>query len=222
MSAPTWSATVRKETFHTVSLVEPYLRPETSVLDIGCGEGWVADELVRRGIADIALVDVVDVRRTRAHPFWLYDGVHLSFPDGRFDVVMLNFVLHHVPDERKVLLLREALRVARRHVFILEDTPVTSFDRFVSRRHGEAYRRKIASDAPFGFLTRSEWAWLFRGLGVRAESRPLGRFCRSVFQPFARAAFVLHKAAALGDGADDGVNLSTRAGDESSSHRLAG
>ena len=48
MSAPGWSPTVRKETFHTVSLVLPQLRPGTSVLDIGCGAGWVADELTRR------------------------------------------------------------------------------------------------------------------------------------------------------------------------------
>ena len=147
MSSSGPSPTVRKETAHTVSLVLPHLTPGTSVLDIGCGEGWVADELVRRGVGEIAVVDVVDVRRTRTLPFSLYDGVHLPFDDGRFDVAMLNFVLHHVPDERKVALLREVLRVARKTVFILEDTPVTPIDRFVSRRHGEAYRRKISSDA---------------------------------------------------------------------------
>ena len=198
-----------------MSLVLPHLAPETSVLDIGCGEGWVADELCRRWGGEIAVVDVVDVRRTRTLPFSLYDGLHLPFPDARFDIAMLNFVLHHVPDAHKVALLREALRVARRTVFILEDTPVTPFDRFVSRRHGEAYRRKIASEAPFGFLTRSEWTWLFRGMGVRADARPLGRFCRSMLQPFARAAFVLHKGVSL----DGAVNLSPRAGDESSSRR---
>jgi len=217
MSSSGPSPTVRKETAHTVSLVLPHLTPGTSVLDIGCGEGWVADELVRRGVGEIAVVDVVDVRRARTLPFSLYDGVHLPFDDGRFDVAMLNFVLHHVPDERKVALLREALRVARRTVFILEDTPVTPLDRFVSRRHGEAYRRKIASDAPFGFLTRSEWIWLFRGMGVQAESRALGRFCRSVLQPFARAAFVLEKGVAAG--AD--VHFSPPAGDESSLARRA-
>ncbi len=158
MSQPGCSPIVRKETFHTVSLVWPHLAPGMSVLDVGCGEGWVAEELVRRGIGDVAVVDVVDVRRARTLPFWRYDGVHLPFDDARFDVAMLNFVLHHVPDERKVALLREALRVARRTVFILEDTPVTPLDRFVSRRHGEAYRRKIAggvrSAVPAGFRAR--------------------------------------------------------------------
>jgi SAM-dependent methyltransferase len=217
MSSPGWSPTVRKETFHTVSLVLPHLRRDASVLDIGCGAGWVADELTRRGVGEIAAVDVVDVRRTRTLPFWLYDGVNIPFPEARFDIAMLNFVLHHVPDERKVALLREALRVVRRTVFILEDTPVTAIDRFVSRRHGEAYRRRIDSNAPFGFLSRSEWGWLFRGMGVQAESRALGRFCRSLVQPFARAAFVLHKGAPRAEP----VQISPRQGDESSAARMA-
>src|SRR6185436_5507255 len=114
-------------------------------------------------------VDIVDLRRNKASPFSLYDGQALPFPDDRFDLVMLNFVLHHVPDERKIRLVREALRVARGKVFILEDTPTTAFDRFVSHRHGDAYRRKIDSDAPFGFLTPQEWGWLFRGMGLEPE-----------------------------------------------------
>jgi SAM-dependent methyltransferase len=195
MSLSNCSPTVRKETLHTVSLVAPHLSPGATVLDIGCGEGWVAEEVAHRGAAEVVTVDVVDVRRTRTLAFSLYDGVHLPFPAERFDVVMLNFVLHHVPDDRKVALLGEALRVARQKVFILEDTPATALDRFVSRRHGEAYRRKIASDAPFGFLTRNEWRWLFRGMGLEAEATSLSRFCRSVAQPFARAAFVVHKPA---------------------------
>ena len=211
MSLTDCSPTVRKETLHTVSLVAPHLTLGATVLDIGCGEGWVADEIARGGAAEVATVDVVDIRRIAGLAFSLYDGVHLPFPDQRFDVVMLNFVLHHVPNERKVALLSEALRVTRRKVFILEDTPTTALDRFVSRRHGEAYRRKIASDAPFGFLTPNEWLWLFRGMGLEAEATSLSRFCRSVAQPFARAAFVVRKPARTA-----AVGNSPLAGDESS------
>jgi len=54
-------------------------------------------------------------------------------------------------------------------------------------------------------------------MGIQADSTPLSRFCRSVLQPFARAAFVLHKGASL----DRTVNISPRAGDETSSPRRA-
>jgi SAM-dependent methyltransferase len=193
MSVRYHSQTVRKETLHTVTLVAPHLDRGMAVLDVGCGEGYVTEELAARGAREVAAVDIVDVRRNRREPFAFYDGRRLPFLEERFDLVMLNFVLHHVPDERKIELLQEALRVTRDKVFILEDTPTSTFDRIMSRRHGEAYRKKIDSDAPFGFLSPREWQWLFRGMGLEPESRPVPRFSRSVLQPFARTAFVLRK-----------------------------
>jgi SAM-dependent methyltransferase len=211
------SQTVRKETLHTVSLVAPHLDRGMSVLDVGCGEGYVAEELRARGVGEAWGADILDLRRDKSGPFALYNGRQLPFPDERFDVVMLNFVLHHVPDELKIGLVREALRVTRGKLFILEDTPTTAFDRFVSNRHGDAYRRKIDSDAPFGFLTPAEWRWLFRGMGLEAESAELSRFCRSVLQPFARTAFVLRKPRPANDVTlDTPVGLSTDGGEASS------
>ena len=187
------SRTLKSETHHTVSLVQPHLEPGASVLDVGCGEGLVLAELKARGAGEVQGVDIVDLRADRDVQLQLYDGVTLPFPDRRFDLVLLSFVLHHVPDERKLPLLREALRVSRGKLFIVEDTPSTPIDRVFSHRHGEAYRRKIGSRAPFGFLTASEWCWLFRGMGLEPEARPLSRFCRSILQPFARTMFVLRK-----------------------------
>jgi len=192
------SRTVKKETLHTVSLVAPQVKPGASVLDVGCGEGYVMEELAARGAGEVFGVDVVDLRREKQRPFRLFDGVALPFPDRRFDVVVLSFVLHHVPDDRKRALLREAVRVCRGTVVIVEDTPVTLLDRLMSRRHGETYRRRIASSAPFGFLTAGEWRWLLRGMGLEPEARPLSRFCRSILQPFARTAFLLRIAAPAG------------------------
>jgi ubiquinone/menaquinone biosynthesis C-methylase UbiE len=154
----------------------------------------VLDELVAHGVRDIHGVDIVDIRRNKDYPFRLYDGETVPFPDRSFDLVVLSFVLHHVPNEKKVVLLEEALRVSRAKVVVVEDTPSTAFDRLMNNRHGESYRRKIGSTAAFGFLTEGEWRWLFRGMGLEPETRPLSRFCRSVLQPFARTAFILRKS----------------------------
>ncbi len=185
------SATVRKETLHTVSLIAPHLRRGDSVLDVGCGQAHVLDELRGRGAGIICGADIVDMRANDAIPFQKYDGGSLPFPDRAFDVVVLSFVLHHVPDERKLRLVHEAVRVSRCKILIIEDTPSNLFDRLFNRRHGETYRRKIRSTAAFGFLTAGEWRWLFRGMGIEPETRPLSRFCRSILQPFARTLFVL-------------------------------
>jgi ubiquinone/menaquinone biosynthesis C-methylase UbiE len=189
------SQTVRKETLHTVSLVAPHVAAGASVLDVGCGEGYVLEELAARGAGELFGADVVDIRQEKARPFRLYDGVELPFLDRRFDVVILSFVLHHVPDDRKRALLREALRVCRGTVVIVEDTPATRLDRFLNRLHGDEYRRRIKSTASYGFLTEGEWRWLFRGMGLEPEARPLSRFCRSILQPFARTAFLLRAPA---------------------------
>ncbi len=147
------SQTVRRETLHTVSLVAPHVAPGASVLDVGCGEGYVLEELAARGAGELFGADVVDIRRQKQRSFRLFDGLELPFIDRRFDVVVLSFVLHHVPDDRKRALVREALRVCRGTVVIVEDTPSTLLDRIMNRRHGESFRRRIKSAAPFGFLT---------------------------------------------------------------------
>lgn len=193
MSVRYHSQMVKRETLHTVSLVAPHMDRGMSVLDVGCGDGYVIEELAARGAAEVSGVDIIDMRRNRNTTFSLYDGQRLPYPDSRFDMVMLSFVLHHVPDDGKIALLQEALRVSSAKVFVAEDTPTTALDRLFSNRHGESYRRRIDSDAPFGFLSPTEWRWLFRGMGLQAESHRLGRFCRSVLQPFARTAFVLRK-----------------------------
>ena len=173
MSQPGCSPTVRKETFHTVSLVMPHVGPGLSVLDVGCGQGWVAEELVRRGVGDIALVDVVDVRRSPARPFTLYDGVHLPFPDARVD-------------ERDVM---AALLAGRRYAGIARrrrrrsapspSRPPARSASSVSRR-GANWPRAVSSPHATETIPsehdRSTIRWL---PGSRiASSRPPGNHCR--------------------------------------------
>jgi SAM-dependent methyltransferase len=186
------TGTVARETLHTVSLIEPYLEGCESVLDVGCGAGYVAAELMRRFAGEVWTVDIADFRAARTPNFTIFDGVHLPFPDGSFDLVVFSFVLHHVPDVLKPLLLAEARRVARRRIFVLEDTPITLFDRLASWRHGERFRRKIRSRESFGFLDCDGWLRLFRLLDLRpVYLRRLSRWCRSIVQPFARSMFVV-------------------------------
>lgn len=185
------SVTVRRETLHTISLLAGHLRPNMRVLDVGCGAGYVSGELARWPGLDVQAVDIVDCREVKSFPFELFDGIRLPFPAGSFDLVLLSFVLHHVPDERKIPLLHEVMRVSRDIVVLVEDTPQNALDQLVGRQHAECFRRRIHSKAGYGFLTRGEWVWLLRGLGLRIlEARALGRFCRSLAQPFSRTLLV--------------------------------
>lgn len=182
-----------RDTRHTVSLVEECVRDNDSVLDIGCGSGFVLWQLGQsRSLSAAAGVDIVDCRMAPVPRFALYDGITIPAADAEFDVVLLTFVLHHVPNDRKPLLLAEARRVARRNVFVLEDTPTNFIDRFFNRRHGKKYRKQIGSDAPYGFYSKEEWERVFTDLGFAVSaSRRIGRLSRNWRQPYARSVFLL-------------------------------
>ncbi len=184
------SRAVRRDTRHTLSLLEPSLEAGDSVLDVGCGAAYVSAEIAQRH-PDTWGVDIVDDRKAALPNFALYDGKTIEFPDQRFDVVIFAFVLHHVPNELKPRLVGEARRVCKRALLVVEDTPRTAIDRYFSNRHGETFRKKIGSTADFGFYTQGEWEQFFDREGLEVvESRRLSRFCRDWMQPYARSYFV--------------------------------
>jgi len=186
---------VRKETLHTLSYVRPALEPGDRILDIGCGDGWVLGNLIGDG-HDVMGVDIVDLRKPAVpeFAFALYDGEKVPLPDASFDVVLLTFVLHHVPNDKKAPLVAEARRLTRRTLVVLEDTPRNLIDRWACNIHGRSHRKRIGTTADFGFYPQWEWEQFFvdRGFAVR-RSEALPRFSRDVIRPWARCCFVLDK-----------------------------
>jgi SAM-dependent methyltransferase len=87
-----------------------------SLLDVGCGDGTVAQSIAEKVGAE--RVAGVDVKVQPGAPLEVteYDGLHLPFPDRSFEAVVLSDMLHHCHDPAAVL--REALRVAGRVVAV--------------------------------------------------------------------------------------------------------
>jgi len=81
-----------------------------AVLEVGCGAGYDAYEFCRNG-ANYRGIDITpeNIQRTKTHlglfgfegDIRLGDAEKLDFPDGSFDVVFSNGVLHHIPDIRR-------------------------------------------------------------------------------------------------------------------------
>jgi ubiquinone/menaquinone biosynthesis C-methylase UbiE len=97
------------------------------VLDLGCGDGTFAAELVQAGGA-VTMADVAGeaLRRARARapgaePVALVEGAPLPFAEDAFDVVWAGEVLEHVADV--VGLLAEVRRVLRWGGRLLVTTP---------------------------------------------------------------------------------------------------
>src|SRR5438270_722938 len=76
---------------------------QSSVLDIGCGDGTIAS-LISKQRADLKLHGVeVKVRPECKIPCTAFNGAALPFADATFDVCMLVDVLHHTRDVRVLL-----------------------------------------------------------------------------------------------------------------------
>jgi SAM-dependent methyltransferase len=83
-----------------------------SLLDIGCGDGQIAQ---RRLGLNITGIDIL-VRPKTWIPVQAFDGTTIPLADQSVDVAMFVDVLHHTNDP--LVLLREAKRVARQALVI--------------------------------------------------------------------------------------------------------
>lgn len=107
----------KRDLAHRIAAVAP-----ASLLDVGCGNGELLQRLAVSGAHRCAglEVDQADVDRLRSAGLDVHRGVAeaLPFADGAFDVVVMDYVAHHVADLGAAL--DEAARVARHAVLVLD------------------------------------------------------------------------------------------------------
>jgi ubiquinone/menaquinone biosynthesis C-methylase UbiE len=95
-------------------------RPQRA-LEVGCGEGVIAERMARRW-AEVVALDLPDAGlradwRGYGGPRFLHASAHqLPFGDGQFDVVVAAEVLEHLADPHTGL--AEMARVTRRHLVL--------------------------------------------------------------------------------------------------------
>jgi 2-polyprenyl-3-methyl-5-hydroxy-6-metoxy-1,4-benzoquinol methylase len=86
-----------------------------NLLDIGCGNGVIADYFQKEG-ATVTGIDpnpevIKEAKKYQSCTFFIQNGTNLQFPDSLFDTIIINDVLEHVPYNQASKLLREAKRV---------------------------------------------------------------------------------------------------------------
>lgn len=153
----------REETI--VKNLQPFLPRGQHVVEIGAGNGLVAQMLHDSTGADFTLLDVVDYNASKL-PMHVFDGRTLPFPDHSFDLALLVFVLHHNPDPRPVMW--EAMRVARNGVIVVENDTRGLIKKPLTRMIDST--EHLHRGVPPCYMTKSsdEWRSFFEALPARA------------------------------------------------------
>jgi ubiquinone/menaquinone biosynthesis C-methylase UbiE len=100
----------------------PQAAPESGsrVMELGSGVGWIMEAMLERfSVAEIVGLDISANMITRAQErfadprarFTLYDGLHMPFPDGSFDVIYSVAAMQHIEKHIAFLLFEEIHRV---------------------------------------------------------------------------------------------------------------
>jgi ubiquinone/menaquinone biosynthesis C-methylase UbiE len=157
------------------------------VLDVGCGNGYIAHHLSSILRADVAGIDLEYTTEAPIN-YRQYNGGRFPIKDSSFDAALLCYVLHHTQDLEIVLTeLRRVLRNGGLAV-IYEDVPKTSWDRFVCAIHDRKWRNRTG---PCTFRTKDEWRSAFSAAGFEVVSeRRLSRW-RNIAYPVTRRCYLL-------------------------------
>jgi ubiquinone/menaquinone biosynthesis C-methylase UbiE len=157
------------------------------VLDVGCGNGFIAHHLTAMLGVPVVGIDLA-ARAGAPIEYLRYDGKHLPIANQCFDTVLLCYVLHHA--QNFGLLMREVRRVLRRGglVLVYEDIPCCWLDRVVCWIHNRQWQNRTG---PCTFRLASVWRTLFSSAGFEiVAERPLSRW-RNLTHPVCRSSYVL-------------------------------
>lgn len=159
-----------------------------SVLDIGCGNGYLAQALTKNKKAKVTCLDVADFNRTEI-PTILFDGISLPFADREFEVVILSFVLHHSEFQEK--LLSEAARVCRGKIIIYEDETAIGAEKITAFAHSTIWNFLSDQEGKVIYHSPSQWRQIFsrNNLEILEEKSEWG--IGSFVIPLKKAIFVL-------------------------------
>jgi ubiquinone/menaquinone biosynthesis C-methylase UbiE len=145
----------------------------SEVLDVGCGNGFIAHHLSAILGTSVIGIDLGDTAKAPID-YRRYDGAQFPEIDHSFDAVLLCYVLHHAQDVGVVL--SEIRRVLRDDglAVIYEDIPQTWVDRVVCWIHNRQWRGRTG---PCTFRCESEWRTLFNSFGFEiVTERQLSRW----------------------------------------------
>jgi SAM-dependent methyltransferase len=150
------------------SAIAPLLPKSAHILDVGCGDGLLDQALL--GLRPDLRIEGVDVL-VRPHtpiPIREFDGSHLPFAAGEFDVAMAIDVFHHAADAEA--LMGEMTRVASGSLVIKDHLLHGRPSELILRAMDWAGNSRHGVRLPFSYWPEAEWRTAWDRCGIRPVS----------------------------------------------------
>ena len=150
------------------SAIAPLLPKSARVLDVGCGDGLLAQALL--DMRPDLRIEGVDVLVRAGTPILVreFDGWQLPFEDGEFDVAMAIDVFHHAVDAPA--LMGEMKRVAKRSLVIKDHFLHGLPSRLILRAMDWVGNSRYGVRLPFNYWSEAEWSRAWDRCGIRPVS----------------------------------------------------
>ncbi len=168
-----------------------WIDENSTVLDIGCGNGYNSIEFMKRFNLNLVGLDI-DNFLTTSIPFRKFDGKNIPFPEKSFDISMFLYVLHHAIDQEQLLL--EAKKVTKKYVIVYEDVVNNRFDKVANKLHGKIFNGIYDISNKCTFRSEKEWMDIFERCGFEVLSAAKVSLKVNLMYPVSRMQFVLGHA----------------------------
>jgi len=143
---------------------QDFIEKGEKILDLGCGSGIVGKTFQDFFNAEISGIDIVD-KRVEKIPFQIYDGKNIPFSENYFNIILINYVLHHSDDPEA--LLKEAKKIGKK-IIIYEDLPENLLSKIYCKIHSITFNKffQKPAEANYSFKTGKEWEEIFQKIGL--------------------------------------------------------
>lgn len=162
-----------------------WIKNKDKIVDVGCGNGIITKLIKDHFQADITACDIKNYLVYNL-PFINLTEKNLSSIKKKFDVAMLNDVLHHIPKEAQEKLLLDCLKIAKKLlIFEAEPTLVGKVADIILNKH-----HYNTLNTPLSFRKYYEWKQIFKNLHLKSNSK---RLKKPFLYPFSHVAFLVQK-----------------------------